>query len=418
MEVLQKSKLDIFHENWNKSTLHFDEEVLHHASKLLSSTDFPTTKTEAWKYTRVSKIATNSFTQQKGKIDALSLPFQNMPALVFVNGVFDKQLSSSELPKGIEFSLLAQTKEHVCLGSLSKESDHLFATLNTQYAQDGAFINIKKETKISSPIQLIHVLTGENTISNVRNLIVCEAFSEASIIQVYLTENAHNSFSNCVTEILVHENAKLHVEKLQNEEESNFHISSEHVRQEKDSNFQINTFTLNGSFVRNDLFIQVNAQNCETHLNGTYVLNGKQHVDNHTTVDHKFAHCESNELYKGVIDENATAVFNGKVFVRKDAQKINAYQSNGNVLLSDSASVNSKPELEIYADDVKCSHGSTTGQLDEEAMYYLRTRGISEKSAKSLLVTAFIGDVLNKIEHEEVLAYVQNSLKKRFDWDF
>lgn len=210
----------------------------------------------------------------------------------------------------------------------------------------------------------------------------------------------------------------LTLNKFQNESEENYHISSEFVKQTQNSNFKINTITLNGGLVRNDLWIDVTGKNAETHLNGAYILKGSQHIDNHTTVDHLIENCESNELYKGVIDEKATAVFNGKVYVRKNAQKINAYQSNANVLLTDTASVNSKPELEIYADDVKCSHGSTTGQLDEDAIYYLRARGISEKSAKALMVTAFIGDVIEKLDSEEAIKYTHQELHKRFGWDF
>ncbi|MEY3425976.1 MAG: Fe-S cluster assembly protein SufD, partial [Bacteroidota bacterium] len=175
---------------------------------------------------------------------------------------------------------------------------------------------------------------------------------------------------------------------------------------------------LDGTLVRNNLNIGVKGVNCTTHLNGIYLLKENQHVDNHTIVDHCAPNCESHELYKGVMDDSSTAVFNGKVFVRKDSQKINAFQSNANVLLSDSATINSKPELEIYADDVKCSHGSTTGQLDDEAIFYLRARGISEKSARHLMVSAFIGDVLGKIENEKVLEFTHSILKDRFDWEF
>ena len=203
---------------------------------------------------------------------------------------------------------------------------------------------------------------------------------------------------------------------MQFEGETSSHISTEQIDQGKNSTFTINTVTLNGLLVRNNLNIAVNGQNCTSNLNGAYLLKGKQHVDNHTVVDHRVANCNSNELYKGVIDDKATAVFNGKVFVRKDAQKINAFQSNGNVLLTDTATVNSKPELEIYADDVKCSHGSTTGQLDEEAVFYLRARGLSEKSARKLIVSAFIGEVLEKIEDDNVTDFVQKLLKDRFDW--
>jgi Fe-S cluster assembly protein SufD len=213
-------------------------------------------------------------------------------------------------------------------------------------------------------------------------------------------------------------NAQLTIDKIQHEEQGNFAVLTEQVDQKKDSTFTINTITLDGTLVRNNLNIEVNGSNCESNLNGAYLLKDNQHVDNHTIVDHKVAHCLSNELYKGVIYDKATAVFNGKVFVRKDAQKINAFQSNGNVLMSDDASVNSKPELEIYADDVKCSHGSTTGQLDDEAIFYLRARGLSEKAAKNLMVSAFIGDVLDKIENPSVLQMVQTIIQKKHGWEF
>ena len=210
----------------------------------------------------------------------------------------------------------------------------------------------------------------------------------------------------------------LFVDKIQAEGTGDFHIGTEQVIQERDSTFTLTTSTFSGAIVRNNVHVQVIGENAETNLFGTYLLNDKQVVDNHTTVDHKVAHCLSNELYKGVIDDKATAVFNGKVFVRKDAQKINAFQSNANVLMSDDATVNSKPELEIYADDVKCSHGSTTGQLDEEAVFYLRARGISEKSARNLVVSAFVNDALEKTENEEILAYIYSLVKERFGWEF
>jgi Fe-S cluster assembly protein SufD len=205
--------------------------------------------------------------------------------------------------------------------------------------------------------------------------------------------------------------------KLQLENGADYHFSRENARQDKDSTLTINTLTLSGNLVRNDVHVKVAGQNAETNLNGAYILKNNELVDNHTVVDHLVAHCQSNELYKGVLYDKSTAVFNGKVFVRPDAQKINAFQSNANVLLSDDASVNSKPELEIYADDVKCSHGSTTGQLDESAVFYLRARGLSEKSAKELLVSAFISDVLNKIENKEVLEFTNSFLNKEFGWN-
>lgn len=417
MEVIQDSKIAKFQDGLKLSTLNFRENALNNAKNILASNDFPTTRNERWKYTRVAKIANKSFSQNAGSVGQLALPVENAYTFVFVNGNFQANLSTSNLPDGIEIAPLSSVSTDL-LGSVDKNKDNVFSALNTLYATDGVFIRLKAKTIVEKPIQIVHVLTGENTIANTRNFIVSERFSEAEIVQVFLAENATESFLNNVTEVIVEDNAKLTIDKLQNETEGNFHVSSEYVKQDKNSNFKINTITLNGGLVRNDLFIDVDGENVETHLNGTYVLKGNQHVDNHTTVDHLKANCESNEMYKGVVDESATAVFNGKVFVRQDAQKINAYQSNGNVLLSDSASVNSKPELEIYADDVKCSHGSTTGQLDEEAIYYLRARGISEKSAKALMVTAFIGDVIEKIDNETVVEYVHNELHKRFGWEF
>lgn len=417
MEVLE-NKVTKFKEGLETTNLCFREKTVKSAENTISTQDFPTTRNERWKYTRVAKITSKSFVPKSGNIHQLNLPVSDAYTIVFVNGYFNASLSSlNNLPEGIVISPVSETKSEF-LGEIVNTENNIFVALNTLHATNGAFVRITAKTIAEKPIQIVHVLTGENTISNTRNLIVSEQFSEAEIVQVFLSENAVESFANNVTEIIVEDNAKLIVDKLQNETEENFHISTEHIKQAKNSNFKINTITLNGGLVRNDLFIDVKGQNVETHLNGTYVLKGNQHVDNHTTVDHLLPNCESNELYKGVVDEKATAVFNGKVFVRPNAQKINAYQSNGNVLLSDSASVNSKPELEIYADDVKCSHGSTTGQLDEEAIYYLRARGISEKSAKALMVTAFIGDVIDKIDNESVVEYVHNELHKRFGWEF
>jgi len=417
-EVIQDSKLAKFQDSLTKTTLGINGEVLAAAQNTLATLDFPTTRVERWKYTRVAKIANKTFSTAKGSAAALNLPVKDAQTIVFVNGFYNAALSSSEGQVGVTVQPLSANVATDFIGKNLRVENNVFAALNTVYATDGAYVHITAKTVVEKPIQIVHVLTGENTMANLRNVVVAEKFSEAEIVQVFLTENATESFANNVTEVFVEENAKLAIQKLQNEAENNFHISNEHVKQAKSSNFTINSITLDGGFVRNELFIDVEGENCDTYLNGTYVLKGSQQVDNYTTVDHLFAHCESNEMYKGVMDENSTAVFNGKVFVRPNAQKINAYQSNGNVLLSDSASVNSKPELEIYADDVKCSHGSTTGQLDEEAIYYLRARGISEKSAKALMVTAFIGDVIDRVENEEVVNYIHEQLHSRFGWDF
>lgn len=416
----QKAKIDIVNHNGFPGIL--PTELKNKANAILETIQFPTTRTEAWKYTRLTKISNKRFTVQKGavsNIDSFKIS-KEAYNLVFVNGFLDTDLSDTAVPEGVVcVSISTALEDEVLKKHLGKNiqlENEIFNSLNTNYTSGGAFILIKAKTILEKPIQLIHINTGKHVISNIRNLIISEANSQADVIQGFFSNEANESFTNTITEIFVGENAHLTLNKIQYEDESCFHVTTEQVDQAKNSTFTINTITLNGGLVRNNLNIDVNGQNCCTNLNGAYLLKNNQHVDNHTLVDHKVANCESHELYKGVVNDTSTAVFNGKVFVRKDAQKINAFQSNANVLLSDNASVNSKPELEIYADDVKCSHGSTTGQLDEEAIFYLRARGLSEKSARKLIVSAFINDVLEKIENEEVKSFVYMLLEERFEW--
>jgi Fe-S cluster assembly protein SufD len=406
--------------NWKlEGNFLLSEELRNTAKSVLENTPFPTTRSEAWKYTRVAKVRNTEFSVQTAELRENRHAIDtNALSLVFVNGHFVPELSSSSFPDGMKVLALSQMdeQERFVFGGALPLGNEIFNAFNTAYATDGIYIHVSAKMQIEAPIEITHITTGNKVLSNVRNIIVCEAFAKAEIIQQFVSENASECFTNVVTEISVGANANLTIDKLQHEDDSTFHIATEQVQQAKDSVFTINTVTLNGGLVRNNLNIDVNGTNCETNLNGAYILKDNQHVDNHTVVDHKAPHCLSNELYKGVIDGKATAVFNGKVYVRKDSQKINAFQSNGNVLLSDDATVNSKPELEIYADDVKCSHGSTTGQLDEEAVFYLRARGISEKGARQLMVGAFVGEVFEKIENEAFTAKIHEVLAARFDW--
>jgi Fe-S cluster assembly protein SufD len=407
--------------NWQlKGTFLLNPELRTKALEVLENTPFPTTRTEAWKYTRVGKIKNSHLAIQETpvSIDGNFGLTENSLRYVFVNGHFSPALSSSSYPEGLKILPLSQMDEaevRVLGGNVLLEGE-VFSSINTAYATDGLYVHVSAKMQIEPVIEIIQINTEKQILTNLRHVLVAEAFSEVKFIQRSLSVNGTENFTNVISEIHVGKNAKLEIDKLQEESDSCYQISSEFVNQHQDSNFTINTVTLNGLLVRNNLTIEVDGQNCETHLNGAYILNGNQHVDNHTVVDHKVANCESNELYKGVIDGKATAVFNGKVFVRKDAQKINAFQSNGNVLLSDDATINSKPELEIYADDVKCSHGSTTGQLDEEAIFYLRARGLSEASARQLMVGAFIEDVIQKISNEAVINRIHTLLKERFNW--
>lgn len=410
-------------QNEAQATFVLADDLRKKADAVLENLDFPTTRDEAWKYTRVAKIKNTSFeikdhSNEDIDISEFLIPNLKGSVLVFINGIFASELSGIQDEEGLEVAPLSDPSKitDTLVGQLVPLENEIFNSINTYYATDGVQIRILKKANIQQSIQVIYISTGENTFQGTRNFISCEEFASAHIVFNYVSLDATTCFNSAISEIHVGTNAHLTIDKIQQENDTNFNIISEYVNQAKDSNFTINTITLDGGLVRNNLNIDVNGQNCETHLSGAYILKGKQHVDNHTIVDHKVAHCESNELYKGVIDEQATAVFNGKVFVRKDAQKINAFQSNGNVLLSDNATVNSKPELEIYADDVKCSHGSTTGQLDEEAIFYLRARGLSEKSARALMVSAFIGDVIDKIENEAVQTYVHGLIEEKFGW--
>ncbi|NVK64688.1 MAG: Fe-S cluster assembly protein SufD [Flavobacteriales bacterium] len=407
-------------EGLTPTSILLNEKELSSAKNTLKTNQLPTTRMEAWKYTRVAKLGKTNYRSSEASIDSVEnyTIAKDATTVVFVNGHFSEELSSNEMPEGLSISPLSACMEGEIDSTNLVLEGEIFNALNTAFLTDGILVDIDAKAVIEKPIQIIHVLKGEATLSNFKTIIHAGDFSKASVIQGFFAEDAEKAFANVTSEISVGTNAFLTLDKIQYEAENSSHICTEQVSQEKDSTFTINTITLNGGLVRNNLNIEVNGENCETNLNGAYLLKGKQHVDNHSVVDHKVANCNSNELYKGVIDDNATAVFNGKVFVRKDAQKINAFQSNGNVLLTDNASVNSKPELEIYADDVKCSHGSTTGQLDEEAIFYLRARGLSEKSARQLMVSAFVGDVLEKIENEDVLNYTHRLLKERFGWEF
>lgn len=395
--------------------------LVQHALEIIGQTPVPTTRTEAWKYTRVAKLTKKTYVSKQQELPSIK-PYiidENALNLIFINGQFHPNLSSSVALDGLAIKSIKQcSKEEISkAGTNLVLENELFNAINTAYSNDGFYIEIEEGKTIEKTIQVTHISTGNLSFTNQRNLIVVNKSAKANIILSYFSENAEESFGIHVTEIFVAQNAHLHIDKIQAEETTSNQIITEQIEQASDSTFTINTITLNGGLVRNNLNIGVNGTNCETNLHAAYLLKESQHVDNHTIVDHKMPHCNSNELYKGVIDGSATAVFNGKVFVRKDAQKINAFQSNGNVLLSDDATVNSKPELEIYADDVKCSHGSTTGQLDEEAVFYLRARGISENSARQLMVGAFIGEVLEKIENEQVQNFVNGVLRDRFGWE-
>lgn len=387
----------------------------------------PATKHEEWKYTNLTPLSKTEFhpalyhTLSKDMVKQDLIAGADVILLVFENGKLNKELSSfDQLPKGITIGDLSDHYDHpAVVKNLAKHASFVneaMVALNTAHIAEGIFIHIAENVQSEKSIHLLSVSGGEeNTLAFPRNLLVVEKNASVNVIESFHSRDNNAAFINSVTEVVLGENAKAEWSKIQLENSNTFHISHTECVQEANSNFDIHTITFGGKIVRNNLHIVLKGRNITSNLNGLYVSNGESLVDNHTLVDHASPNCNSNELYKGVLDGNSKGVFNGKIFVRKDAQKTNAYQSNKNILMSDGASMNAKPQLEIFADDVKCSHGATTGQLDKEALFYLRSRGIGEESARAFLTIAFAEDVLNRISNDVLRDELKNRINERLN---
>ena len=409
------SKIQAFASKFNETNLAFSPTSIADAKNTLLHLDFPTTKTEFWKYTRLAKLAQLRLNQEKiRENEQVVAPLTDNGIVRITNGYitsFSKEIA------GLTITPFSKCSEQQ-LSLIGKKADltqNIFLALNTLYSQEGLFIEVEENAQIEGVFQLLFHAHGENCFAPFRVFIHVKKGSSFKLIQQFTASGEH-LFSLPIVEYLVEENARISCDKLQMENASSFLLCEDYSIQKRNSTVLLNTFSISGAWVRNNSSFLIEWENCETNLNGAYLLKDLQHLDNHTIVDHIAPHCNSNELYKGILSGKATGVFNGKVFVRPNAQKISAFQSNANVLLSDDASVNSKPELEIYANDVKCSHGSTTGQLDEDAVFYLRARGLSEKSARSLITQAFIAEVVDKVEQKEVRDFIQNKLVELHDW--
>lgn len=389
------------------------------ALKALENLEFPTTREEYWKYTRVGKIVNQKYPsaplKEVGNIDDYTI--QNLPTYraVFVNGIFSEALSNLDACEGVTISTLVDAGAEVeqYYGNLSRHKTQFFAALNTAYTSNGVFIKLEKNVVVDQPIHILHIANADNVAINTRNLFVVAENAQATFISSFETEQG-NSFTNAAAEIYVKSGAHVDSYLIQNESETSKQVNAIDVVQESDSNYSCTTLTFDGGLVRNNHNVDVKGQGCETNLFGLYLTDRDQHVDNHTIIDHIEPNCESNEFYIGVMDDKSTAVFNGKVFVRAEAQKTNAFQQNKNMLLTDDASAYSKPELEIYADDVKCSHGSTTGQVDEEAVYYLRSRGVSEANARKMMIRAFANEILENIKIDALREVMEIKIDQRF----
>lgn len=396
------------------------EQLKNSAFQSFQKFGFPTTKQEDWKYTNVLPLVKNGFEavtskpELKNELHLDTIERLKANRLVFVDGWFNEK-----------YSEILDDKEHLIISPLSREqnSDALierflgkqsnakldgFTAWNTANFRDGAFISIPENVALEHPVLLYHISTGatHGKVSAPRNLVIAGKNSQSTLIACYQNLTEEKSITDTVSELFVMENAGLDYVKIQSRTNGYSHIGNVFVSQQANSRFNAWTITLGGDLIRNNLNVQMNGENCETHLYGLYVVSGNDHVDNHVTVDHAKPHCYSNQLYKGILNGSASGVFCGRIVVRQDAQKTNALQSNKNILLSEGATINSKPQLEIFADDVKCTHGATSGQIDEEALFYMRSRGISEHHAKNILHHAFAWDVIEKISNPELREYL------------
>jgi Fe-S cluster assembly protein SufD len=378
---------------------------------------FPTVRLEEWKYTNVAPIAAIPFRPALDEdgdgvpaeaIERLTAPG---PRLVFVNGRYAARLSSpGPLPRGARVSSLAEalgadapSVERHLARHAAADADG-FAALSTAFIQDGAVVHLGPGVRLREPVQLLFVATGSAppVLAQPRILVVAEPGSEGTVIERWVGLGEGSSLTNAVAEIAVAEGAAVSHYKIEQESERAYHVGTTHVSQGRDSRYVSCSVAIGGALARNTLSVRFEAEGGSCSLDGLYVVHGGQHVDNHTLIDHARPGCTSRQLYKGVLDGRSRAVFNGRVLVRPDAQRTDAHQTNKNLLLSEDAEVDTKPQLEIFADDVRCTHGAAVGQLGEDAVFYLRSRGFGEAAARVLLTHGFMTDVLNRITVEPI----------------
>lgn len=406
------------------------------AIQSFSSLGFPTTRDEHWKYTNVEPIAKAEFRFEFGrgeqlvtkqKIEAFGFGGQNWQRLVFVNGFYSSELSSASCSQnGLRLGnlepLLASDSKLLepYLARVAPYERHSFTALNTAFIQDGALVYLPEGKSLAEPIHLVFVSAPEagNLISQPRILIVAGKGSRATVVESYVSGDDSSYFTNAVTEIIVGEGASIDHYKIQMESSKAFHVGTTQVRQERGSQFSSASIAFGARLSRHNLNVALNAENTQCFLNGLYVVAGEQHVDHQTLIDHPKPNGISRQLYKGIVAGKATAVFSGKIFVHPGAQKTDAEQTNKNLLLSKEATVDTKPQLEILADDVQCTHGAAVGQLDEGAIFYLKTRGIDRELAGKLLSYGFANEVIQKIKVEAIRAELSHVILNRLETIF
>ena len=406
------ANFDVFEKTLNGQSESGLHDIRTAALARIKEKGFPTIRDEEWRFTNVAPIEKASFKPAQSEKNLTRESLQDYlldgvtgHQLVFVNGEFSEGLSkTANLPANILVKSLAHVlKEDQALVEpyLTKQADinaHAFAALNTAFINDGIFIHIPKNEIVDGPIHILFVTESNNDsiVTHPRNLVVLGSNAQAKVIESYVGFGELSYFTNPVMEIMLGENAVLDHYKIQRETQKAYHVAVNHIHQERSSNYTSHFFSFGGALVRNDINTVLDGEGVESTLNGLYIASHKQHIDNHTVIDHAQPHCSSHELYKGILDNEAKAVFSGKIHVRQIAQKTDAIQSNQNLLLSEHATVDTKPQLEIFADDVKCTHGGTVGQIDEEGVFYLRSRGLDKETARNVMIQAFAGEVTHK----------------------
>ena len=420
----------------NKGGVDLDSNVHAIRSKAIQNFEkkgFPSKKDEEWKYTNLKPILKNDFNLFPEVGDAVG--FKNVReylineiesyTLVFIDGVFSSFLSDTtheDCDVCVLSSALTRPKYKMIVDNyfnkIAKDNNSL-SELNTAFTKEGAFINIPRNTVVTKPIQIINFSTGseKEVMLQPRNLVIVGENSHVQIIERHQNLSKNTTLTNSVTEIFVNTRAIVDYYKIQDDTKDSSLIDSTFVSQKQQSVATVSTYSFGGKLIRNNLEFHHEGEHITSNLNGISILDGKQHVDNNTLVNHKTPNCESHELYKGIYADKSTGVFNGKVLVQQAAQKTNAFQQNDNILLDDGASINAKPQLEIFADDVKCSHGCTIGQLDERALFYMQSRGIPKKEAKALLLFAFGNDVVEKIKIPQLKSRITKLIAKNLNVD-
>ena len=414
----------------NGQTNHPLNQIRREAMEKFEDLSFPGRQDEDWKYTSVAPLLKPDY--QEGKevpvvgdmLSALEIPELDAYRLVFVNGFLQKDLSDLlKLPTGVMVEEMSNAIETPTHGQKLKnwfrneldKATNAFTPLNIAFSNGGTFIHISKNAQVDKPLHFIYLtangITSTFTCPQIFGIV--ESGANASVIESFGGVGQGDYFTNVFNRFEVDANAQLHHYKIQNEQPQGYFINNAAADQQKDSNYSSYVLDLGSKLARNNIAAHLKDSNTTTNLYGTYLPKGTEHVDNQSFVDHAHPHAYSNELYKGVMDEKGRGVFNGQVMVRQDAQKINAYQTNGNLVLSETAQIDTKPQLEIYADDVRCSHGATIGQLNEDSVFYLKARGIKESDARTMLQVAFLGEVIDNFEVEAVQNFAMSLIEKK-----